>query len=1580
VVERSYVGTTEPLTGFLNQGDRLSNSVRVDAVVLDSAGVAPPSPVTTTDTSADSATIAVGSASKSVYAVNGVAPVGQAQVTSGDTVTFRLRYELPLTATKNLTITDFLPLPIFDAAPATWTFLDDVGTAPLAPYQVTWGPLATSFRAIFSPDPLSPRQPTMLPSDTGNSITFGFGPLSADPVQITTVDLLFAVKVTDQPFGDGLLFTNVLEATERNTLNDPTTRVGLVQVLVNEPDLKIYKGVVATDRSSGQFPQAAFLPNDVGPAGVTFQAPGLAGSSTVGRAAAFSNTIHSDGLASRPISSNIFNLDAGDRVTFAIVVENTGNGPRGAFDVTIKDRLPNGFLIPTTGAGLNLRVTDGIGTTTLAHTQIGGGLFGTAAGDGIQINDIDTDSVPTTFELGGLARYDTTNGRNIVVITYDLIVDELAEARQVLRNAAEITRYAALEGGTNRAPTEPPSDMKADATATIWRPTITKAVTSTTEPSTGSSQGVDTVMDAAIGETVNYRIVITLQEGTTNRLVLTDFLQRGDFPAGAGPGRLQLVDAQVTHIGSSLQKLDGGAWPSAGTRSDENGDGYLDQVVFNFGNVLNRPDNVQNAEDTITVTVRARVLNVDDNAAGDTLRNTARLGFGTGPTGSDNISASADIEVVEPRLRIDKSAPPAFVLPGEVVTYTLTVTNDRPMLNGLFFAATAHRIVVTDRLLDPYLELIPGSVEGPTGSSVRPTTDGSLEVALAALAPGASVTVKFKALVLATTPAAVTLENTASVSFSSLPGIGNTPDPHARTGSLSDTVRVPVGPSLTKAIIATSNPDTGMGVGDQNLPDLAIGETVTYRLTITLPQGTTQNLVLSDTLPIGLLPQAVRVLPLGSGLSTSPSTITPAINGQMITVNFGTVQNSSAAVVNAADVIQVAVDALVTGTELTNAANLEFTIGTRTGTLTATAPADPIAPQLTIGKTVAGTSGDAGDLFTYTVTVAHALASPMPGYDITVQDRLDPRLIPVSVSSTMGRGEINGQLVTLTNLPRLAQNEQAVLTYTVRFADTVQPGQRIGNTATLAYDSNPGPGGAPGAASASAPELLVVMPIALTKTISATSLPETGSAAFNPALPDLAVGETVTYRLTATLSEGTQRLVITDRLPAGLVPEAAALISVGAGISAGAPMITRDGQSVTFDFGTVVNTGSVLGGDDVVVQVVARLAPVVAAGTLLVNAAVATVDGPDVPNSTQRAEAFAVAEAIAPLLVLAKAADLQVVAVGNTVGYTLTLAHAPGSTGPAYDVVIADPLSSPDLRLLAGSVATSSGSVTLGNAAGDLAIRVAVPVLLPGQVVTVSFRVVAVSAPVPDGVALNVGSFNAVSAPGVLPPGFDRPLSGSADAFVRIGAGGLPPYGLVTEGLFSGYADEFRRLRENAFNAPAIFAGTSQPGAAVMLNLRDADGGPITMMGVVADVGGNWIANPMQSGISTSPDPNGLQLVRGLAGRPEGEDTILPPPPAPRPVPTPTSMPYTLLADQTPAAFDTRGAGTDGARLTFAGSIQPGGLFAGTPDAPGIAATGAVAAALLQDQRGLAAPTSLGWNRFALDFAAAKAAASVAGR
>ena len=107
--------------------------------------------------------------------------------------------------------------------------------------------------------------------------------------------------------------------------------------------MRIRKGVVATDG-----PVGAVRAGAVGP--VAFNAPGTAGARCAG-------TINSTNLAATPINSNLSAVDAGDLVTFAIVLENRGSGVNGAFDVRLRDTMPAGFQIPG-GRGLNLRVTE----------------------------------------------------------------------------------------------------------------------------------------------------------------------------------------------------------------------------------------------------------------------------------------------------------------------------------------------------------------------------------------------------------------------------------------------------------------------------------------------------------------------------------------------------------------------------------------------------------------------------------------------------------------------------------------------------------------------------------------------------------------------------------------------------------------------------------------------------------------------------------------------------------------------------------------------------------------------------------------------------------------------------------------------------------------------------------------------------------------------------------------------------------------------------------------------------------------------------------------------------------------------
>ena len=99
-------------------------------------------------------------------------------------------------------------------------------------------------------------------------------------------------------------------------------------------------------------------------------------------------------------------MDAGDIVTYAIVVENMGSGLTGAFNVTLTDALPTGMsFVPGT-----LCARDGTGA---AFTYTGD-LFTTP----LRLDD----PGPTNPDPGGLDRYSETSGRNIAIITYNAVV------------------------------------------------------------------------------------------------------------------------------------------------------------------------------------------------------------------------------------------------------------------------------------------------------------------------------------------------------------------------------------------------------------------------------------------------------------------------------------------------------------------------------------------------------------------------------------------------------------------------------------------------------------------------------------------------------------------------------------------------------------------------------------------------------------------------------------------------------------------------------------------------------------------------------------------------------------------------------------------------------------------------------------------------------------------------------------------------------------------------------------------------------------------------------------------------------
>ena len=162
----------------------------------------------------------------------------------------------------------------------------------------------------------------------------------------------------------------------------------------------------------------------------------------------------------------------------AIVVENTGSSD--AYDVTVTDVLPLGYMYVAS----SLQVTNGAGAP-LTYSGADVDLFVS----GLIIDD--------TVDDGSLEGHDGASGTNIMVITYDLLLQDSVGPNQTLLNTASITNYAGNEAAGNHLQ----AALSDDATAQIADVVVEKSIASTSQAHTSGS-------NVTIGETVTYTVAI----------------------------------------------------------------------------------------------------------------------------------------------------------------------------------------------------------------------------------------------------------------------------------------------------------------------------------------------------------------------------------------------------------------------------------------------------------------------------------------------------------------------------------------------------------------------------------------------------------------------------------------------------------------------------------------------------------------------------------------------------------------------------------------------------------------------------------------------------------------------------------------------------------------------------------------------------------------------------------------------------------------------------------------------------------------------------------------------------------------
>ena len=1093
VIQKTYIDGKEVV-----EGDSLTNLASAYGTVLDPLTFASTdnvvgdgsSSVATNSGAGASIDIQRGTLTKTIYAIDGSTnfdtPV---HIAPGSTVTYELKQEFPSSRTDNFSVTDFLPLPIFHAAdfPADpGGLLFDTAAAP--------GTIPESGYANYGLDDdfhdnAGAPTPTISHDTTANSITFTYGDYALYPAAESFADILFTVTVSTDPFADGLLLTNQARSQTENSVPVVQTADAIVQITLDQPVLSITKGVVGTDNPAGVFTppltdQVAF-PKPVAPTG-TPTCPAFTDGPVTSALL--------DPVSGHPLVSDLSGVDGGDYVRFAVVVQDTGHA--GAFQVQIKDTIPDGFvknpahgfdMCITNGAGTQIHATnlDGDGNNTSTDAGDGAGLFT----NGIQLVDPPDGTIPDQIDAAlapGISGTDTNStGTNLVVITYTLQVDTSAVPSSVLTNTASLIDFSNDPTTTHG---HLASSLTDDASVTIAPPAIAKSL-----HATGRSKG----SSVTIGEIVTYQLVVSVPEGTMPDATVVDTLPTG------------LAYYKCDPIGAPIQASTGvTTWPSdaldTACSSPTVGTGG-DSVTFDLGTVTNA-DTTNSTLETITITYQAIVLNAATNNAGTTLQNSAALSW-TAPSTDGPVTLTLNaptppvLTVIEPTLTVQKTATLGTGDPGDAgdtVLYTITVTN--PTVGADATGADAFDVTLTDTLPD-HTTYDAGSPfhQTPGGPAVTLSVVGTaLSATWDEIPQGQSAVLQYTVTLDESVTPHMTITNTAHVAWTSLPGdvtanqigdidgsterTGNTDNPG---GALNDyrnqgavDVHVPSA-TVSKSLTHTDQDST---TGD----NVAIGEVLTYAVVITVPEGTMPGATVVDTLPAGLAyvgcdsiapshlpetPSDVSLAPNDFAYVCANPTVTG--NGGQVTFDLGTVTNANTdnetpetiTITYKAVVLNVPTN--LRGQPLHNNVLVSWTGGSASA---AAEDVTVVEPAMTMTKTVDKATGDAGDEFQFTIVIANPshVADPLgaDAFDAHLSDTIpvgmtyeDGSLDTTSCATAPSTGpDLDGPPArTLTaDWLTFAQGGSCTIKYKATLDADVPSGSKYKNVADLAWTSLPG--------------------------------------------------------------------------------------------------------------------------------------------------------------------------------------------------------------------------------------------------------------------------------------------------------------------------------------------------------------------------------------------------------------------------------------------------------------------------------------------------------------------------------------------
>ena len=699
-------------------------------------------------------------------------------------------------------------------------------------------------------------------------------------------------------------------------------------------------------------------------------------------------------------SFEINTTDAGDILTLTVTAQNTGSAT--AYNLRVLDDLAAVGNLTYLGNVSGTDPPDNIDTTTFGANRP---IFSWAPANpdfAIAPGEIKSFTFEVSVDTG-------IQPLKVLNNTIEAAWTSLPGSNTALNSSGSIGADGSASGmriGSLPNSGDAINDYEAQASAAASVPAVAIAKTD-----------LAPALPAEIGAHKNFQLDITLPEGTTSGLMVTDDLAA----AGLSYVLSNNPDFDVTYSFAGIASINGQA-PGEAAFNAFPADNTSGTALWDIGTVVTDTEDDTSGTPAVVPLIRinyyARINNDLATNAGGALQNSVVVNYTNGETGGQETlsDTTAAVTVIESALSIAKTGTlvtPAPIAGGSILEYVITINNTGD--------ATAYEANVSDTLpaeLSLYGGFTPtASINGapvaafvaspagaPSGLLVwgRGNGDASLDVPA-----GGTLVLTYQAQVQVST--ATTFNNEAWVDWSSL----NDASGYERTGSGCPTVTAPddycAGPasaassttdnnSLTKQVLADSYVAAPSTANDATV---RIGDTVTYRLTLNLGEGLTQNVRVTDGLPGGMALESLAVITPASGgdfvytLATQPVV---GATGSLVW-DFGDITNlpsndgtpvDALVIEYVARVLPDAGIAQVPSTTLTNTATLSYTIAGGTASQASSENVTLVQPLLALSKSASPAGGDstidAGELITYTVDVINSGAAP--AYDAVVQDTL----------------------------------------------------------------------------------------------------------------------------------------------------------------------------------------------------------------------------------------------------------------------------------------------------------------------------------------------------------------------------------------------------------------------------------------------------------------------------------------------------------------------------------------------------------------------------------------------------------------